>query len=74
MKGFLAKILAQDNHVVACGDSLADIYMLEAASQGILYAPGKSRGSVQEYLDRHPDTSIKQFAANPIQYNNIEAV
>lgn len=73
-KGFLAKILAQDNHVVACGDSLADIYMLEAAAQGILYAPGKIRSSVQEYLDRHPDTSIKQFAANPIQYNNIEAV
>lgn len=73
-KGNLAKILSSDCHVVACGDSLTDIYMLEAASEGILYAPGKVRNSVQKYLDNHPNTRIKQFAANPIQYNNIEVI
>lgn len=73
-KGYLAKILSNECHVFACGDSLTDIYMLEAASEGILYAPGKIRSSVQKYLDNHPDTRIKQFAANPIQYNNIEAI
>ena len=49
--------------------------MLEAASmQGVIYAPGKTRSSVQEYLNTHPETKIKQFKQNPNQYNNIEGV
>ena len=74
VKGYLSKILSQDNEVFACGDSMTDIYMLEAATQGVLYAPGKVRTSVQEYLNHHSETNIKQFKQNNIQYNNIEVV
>ena len=75
VKGFLAKNISRDHEVFACGDSLTDIYMLESASkQGVIYAPGKTRSSVQEYLNAHPETKIKQFKQNPNQYNNIEVV
>ncbi len=74
VKGYLSKILSKDNEVFACGDSLTDIYMLEAAKQGVIYAPGKTRSSVQAYLDRHPETKIRQFKQNNVQYNNIEVV
>lgn len=75
VKGFLVQNISRDHEVFACGDSLTDIYMLEAASmQGVIYAPGKTRSSVQEYLNTHPDTKIKQFKQNPHQYNNIEGV
>lgn len=74
VKGYLSKILSQDNEVFACGDSMTDIYMLEAATQGVLYAPGKVRTSVQEYLNRHAETNIRQFKQNNIQYTNIEVV
>ena len=75
VKGYLAQNIAHDHEVFACGDSLTDIYMLEAASmQGVIYAPGKTRSSVQEYLNTHPETKIKQFKQNPHQYNNIEGV
>lgn len=73
-KGFLAKFLSKDCEVFACGDSLADIYMLESANNGIIFAPGKLRPSIQEYLDSHPKTNIKQFKQNPNQYQNIEAI
>lgn len=73
VKGYLSKILSKDKKVFACGDSLTDIYMLEAASyQGVIYAPGKTRSSVQDYAKVHPQTRIKQFKQNPYQYNNIE--
>ena len=74
VKGYLSKILSRENEVFACGDSMTDIYMLEAASQGVIYAPGKIRSSVQEYLNRHPETKIKQFEQNNFRYNNIEVV
>ena len=75
VKGFLAQNISHDHEVFACGDSLTDIYMLESASmQGVIYAPGKTRSSVQEYLNAHPETKIKQFKQNPNQYNNIEVV
>ena len=74
VKGYLSKILSQDNEVFACGDSMTDIYMLEAATQGVLYAPGKVRPSLQEYINRHSETNIRQFKQNNIQYTNIEVV
>ena len=75
VKGYLAQNIAHDHEVFACGDSLTDIYMLETASmQGVIYAPGKTRSSVQEYLNTHPESKIKQFKQNPHQYNNIEGV
>jgi len=75
VKGFLVQNISRDHEVFACGDSLTDIYMLESASkQGVIYAPGKTRSSVQEYLNTHPETKIKQFKQNPNQYNNIEVV
>lgn len=75
VKGYLSKNLSKDYKVFACGDSLTDIYMLESAShQGVIYAPGKVRTSIQEYANLHPGTRIKQFKKNPNQYNNIEVV
>ena len=75
VKGFLVQNISRDHEVFACGDSLTDIYMLESASkQGVIYAPGKTRSSVQKYLNTHLETKIKQFKQNPNQYNNIEGV
>jgi len=71
-KGYIAQILAdRGKYVFACGDSLADIYMLESSSCGVIYAPQKIRSSVASYLNNHLQTKIKQFAFNSIKYENI---
>lgn len=71
-KGYIAQILVNcGKNVFACGDSLADIYMLESSSLGVIYAPQKIRSSVANYLNTHLQTKIEQFAFNPIKYENI---
>lgn len=72
VKGFVAKFLKLKNCTVfSIGDSMCDIFMLEEADSGYIYAPNKIRPLVQEYFCEHPKTKIKQFVRNPFQYNGI---
>ena len=74
VKGFVAKLLREDGcHVVTVGDSICDIFMLEEADDGYIYAPNKIRPNVQEYIFGHPETKIKQFQDNPFQYTGVKA-
>lgn len=72
VKGFVSKLLKQKGYsVVSIGDSMCDIFMLEEADKGYIYAPNKLRPHVQKYIDEHSKTKIVQFAKNPHQYAGI---
>lgn len=72
VKGFVSKLLKQKGYsVVSIGDSMCDIFMLEEADKGYIYAPNKLRPHVQKYIDEHSKTKIVQFARNPHQYAGI---
>lgn len=72
VKGFVARILKESGYnVFSTGDSMCDIYMLECTG-GYIWAPGKLRSAVQNYINTHPNTSIKQYNNNPDQYKGIK--
>ncbi|MCR5124516.1 MAG: helix-turn-helix domain-containing protein [Treponema sp.] len=72
VKGYVTQFLAeQEKEIISVGDSIFDIYMLENSTEGFIYAPQKLRKSVQQYIDLHPKTKIKQFSKNPFQYRGI---
>jgi phosphoserine phosphatase len=72
VKGFVSKLLKQKGYsVVSIGDSMCDIFMLEEANKGYIYAPNKLRPHVQKYIDEHSKTKIVQFARNSHQYAGI---
>lgn len=52
------------------GDSMCDIYMVETCG-GFIWAPGKLRPVIQQYINEHKQTSIKQYKNNPIKYEGI---
>lgn len=75
VKGYIAKLLQEQNiHVVAIGDSILDIIMLENANKGYIYAPGKLSQPILSYLAQSNKTNLVQFRKNPFQYPGIKAV
>lgn len=74
IKGFVVRILKENGYeIFSTGDSMCDIYMLEY-SGGYIWAPGKIRVTVQNYIDTHCETSIKQYKDNPYHYKGIKEV
>ncbi|MBY7725711.1 AAA family ATPase [Vibrio mimicus] len=61
-------------HVVAIGDSMIDIPMLEAADQGYLIAHEKLNKAVESYLTGVECTNIKQIFDIGVSYNLENAV
>ena len=54
VKGYIAEILKNEGfYVVSIGDSMIDILMLETSNEGFIYAPGKIREEVQNYIINH---------------------
>ncbi len=61
-------------HVVAIGDSMIDIPMLEAADQGYLIAHEKLNKAVESYLTGVERTNIEQIFDIGVSYNLENAV
>ena len=61
-------------HVVAIGDSMIDIPMLEAADQGYLIAHEKLNKAVESYLTGVERTNIEQIFDVGVSYNLENAV
>ena len=61
-------------HVVAIGDSMIDIPMLEAADQGYLIAHEKLNKAVESYLTGVECTNIEQIFDVGVSYNLENAV
>ncbi|HHI4990018.1 TPA: HAD hydrolase family protein, partial [Vibrio parahaemolyticus] len=61
-------------HVVAIGDSMIDIPMLEAADQGYLIAHEKLNKAVESYLTGVECTNIEQIFDIGVSYNLENAV
>ncbi|MBQ7190053.1 MAG: AAA family ATPase [Kiritimatiellae bacterium] len=75
IKGYVVQILMESGFsVFACGDSTVDIFMLESASIGVIWAPGKIRETIQAYFNENPRTTIVQFRDNPNQYLGIKSI
>ena len=71
VKGYTVKLLQNKGYVVfSTGDSMCDIYMVETCG-GFIWAPGKLRPVIQQYINEHKQTSIKQYKNNPIKYKGI---
>ena len=71
VKGYTVKLLQNKGYVVfSTGDSMCDIYMVETCG-GFIWAPGKLRPVIQQYINEHKQTSIKQYRNNPIKYEGI---
>ena len=71
VKGYTVKLLQNKGYVVfSTGDSMCDIYMVETCG-GFIWAPGKLRPVIQQYINEHKQTSIKQYKNNPIKYEGI---
>lgn len=60
--------------VIAIGDSVIDIPMLEAADNGYIVAHEKLSNAVINYFDKFPDTSIKQVSYSNYKYEGVEIV
>ncbi len=61
-------------NVIAIGDSLIDIPMLDAADRGLIVAHEKLSNAVVDYFDRYPSTSIRQLALSKHKYAGVEVV
>lgn len=60
--------------VIAIGDSVIDIPMLEAADNGYIVAHEKLSAAVITHFDRFPDTTIKQVSYSNHKYAGVEVV
>jgi hypothetical protein len=61
--------------VIAIGDSMIDIQMLETADSGFIVTGEKINAGVQDYFETvGKNTQIRQLIYNPHKYNNILAV
>ncbi|SMS02538.1 hypothetical protein VIM7927_03871 [Vibrio mangrovi] len=69
-KKAIAKLLREKGkHVVAIGDSMIDIPMLEAANQGYLIAHEKLNTAVESYFTGMGCTNIEQIFDAGVSYN-----
>lgn len=62
-------LMDKGKHVVAIGDSMIDIPMLEAANQGYLVAHEKLNKAVESYLAESVCTNIEQFFEVGVSYD-----
>ncbi len=58
--------------VIAIGDSIIDIPMLEASNLGIVVANDKLNNKVIEYIEKNNRTNIYQFAYSNFKYKNLK--
>jgi len=73
-KGYAAKILReQGKKIIAVGDSMTDLLMLENADNGYVIAEEKKSASLQDYFT-HKKTSIRQPAYNSYSFEGIKTV
>jgi len=70
----VAQLKRKGKTVVAVGDSLIDIPMLEAADSGLIVAHEKLSNAVVEYFDRFPVTPIRQLSLSNYKYSGIGVV
>ncbi len=72
VKEALVKLLQEKGlYVVAIGDSIIDLPMLERADNGYLVAYSNIGKGVERYLNTHPNTRIKQLDFSNFYYENI---
>lgn len=72
VKGYTVELLLNKGYqVFSTGDSMCDIYMLEACG-GYVWAPGKIRPIIQNYINEHKATLIKQYKNNVVKYIGIK--
>jgi len=68
------QLKAMGKTVVAVGDSVIDIPMLEIADSGFIIAHEKLSSAVSTYFDRVRDSPIKQVSYSNLKYSGIEVV
>jgi hypothetical protein len=71
VKYWLTSLLQeQGKQVIAVGDSMVDIDMLETADKGFIIAQEKLNINIQEYLSSH-NSRITQIVYSPFQYEGV---
>jgi Archaeal adenylate kinase len=73
-KGFVSKLLREaGKFVIAVGDSMTDILMLEWADEGFVISEDKKSKSLQKYLKTN-ETGIRQPKYNKNKFEDVEVV
>jgi hypothetical protein len=73
-KEFVHLLKAAGKRVVAMGDSMIDVPMLEAADLGLIVAHQKLDKAVDKHFASNQDTRIQQMIINDLRYSNLKSV
>lgn len=75
LKKYITKELRKNNiSVVALGDSMTDIFMLNEADNAYVVAHQKLNDSLEKYLSKHQDSNIIQIFAGEKQYKTMQYI
>ncbi|EET79147.1 putative phosphoribosyltransferase [Campylobacter showae] len=75
LKKYITKELRKNNiSVVALGDSMTDIFMLNEADNAYVVAHQKPNDSLEKYLAEHQDGNIVQIFAGEKQYRTMQYI
>ena len=73
-KEVAARLKEMGKAVIAVGDSVIDIPMLETASTGLIIAHEKHSTAVENYFKRIPNSKIKQLSYSKYKYLDVKVV
>ena len=75
MKKYITREFRNNNiSIVALGDSMTDIFMLNEADNAYVVAHQKPNDSLEKYLSKHQDSNIIQIFAGEKQYKTMQYI